>query len=97
MSPRDNDQKIRRKRRSHSAGFVRMPQRRRRKPNPATRTALLILIALLLAGAIVRRVLMPSNLIGYSSRNPYRHLSPGEGLTPDDNRTLNNTIGHRSQ
>jgi hypothetical protein len=74
-----------------------MPQRRRRKPNPVTRTALLFLIALLLAGAIVRRVLMPRNTVGYSSRNPYQHLSSGEDLTPDDNRTLNNTIRDRSQ
>jgi hypothetical protein len=86
MPPRDRHQKVRRTRRLSSGGFVRMPRRRGRRPNPITRAALFVLIALLLTGAIVRRVLLSGKRAGYG--HSYRRLSPGR--EPDDHGAIEN-------
>jgi hypothetical protein len=44
---------------TRARGSARIPRRQRGKPNPAVKAALLIVIALVLAGAIARRVIAP--------------------------------------
>jgi len=62
------------------------------------RVAIMILIALVFAGTIIRRSRVSLRYLGGHSREyRYRQVAPDENLAPDDDRRLDQTIRDRSR
>lgn len=98
MASGGGDRKSRRGGRSFAGGFVRIPRRRRGKRSRMVTVAIMILIALVFVGTIIRRSrLSPRYLAGHSHEYRYREVAPDENLLPDDSRRLDQTIRDRSR
>ena len=100
MAPRGGEHKAGRVGRSFAGGFVRIGQRRRGRRNRLVTVAIMILIALVFAGTIIRRTRLmesPRYLSGHSREYRYRQVAPDENLAPDDDRRLDQTIRERSR
>jgi hypothetical protein len=84
--------------RSFAGGFVRIPRRRRGKRSRMLTVTIMILIALVFVGTIIRRSrVSPRYLGGHSHEYGYRQVAPDENLAPGDDRRLDQIIRDRSQ